>query len=297
MGAAACQDGRVARSSPLRRTLKWSAVAWDLLRRPAPGVVVLAYHRVGGRSGLEVDLPVGLFDEQLAWLTERHRVVSLSDALDALRGPTDRRGPPGAVDAGGGGGPVPSTVAVTFDDGTADFVTDALPVLVRHRVPATLYLATDFVDTRRSFPHGGAPLSWAAVAEAYSTGLVEVGSHTHTHRLLDRVGAAETAEELDRSCELIGDHLGRVPVDFAYPKAVAPGVEAAREVAARFRSAALAGTRANPVGATDPLRLARSPVQRSDGMAFFARKVAGGMEGEDRVRTLVNRRRYATAST
>ncbi len=274
----------MARSSSLRRALKWSSVGWDVVRRPLSGVVILAYHRVGARSDLEVDLPVELFDEQLAWLVAHHRVVPLGDALGLLAGDLE----PDRVHG---------TVAVTFDDGTMDFATDALPVLVRHRVPVTLYLATDFVEAGRSFPNGGTPLSWSALAEAHSTGLVEVGSHTHTHLLLDRVGAPEAAEELDRSCDLIGDHLGQAPLDFAYPKAVAPNTVAEREVAARFRSAALAGTRANPVGATDPLRLARSPVQRSDGMGFFARKVAGGMGGEDRLRELVNRRRYAAVST
>ena len=68
-------------------------------------------------------------------------------------------------------------------------------------------------------------------------------------------------------------------------------------VRARFRSAALAGTRPNPYGRTDPYRLARSPIQRADGMSWFRRKLDGGMALEDRLRTLANRRRYAGATT
>ena len=67
----------------------------------------------------------------------------------------------------------------------------------------------------------------------------------------------------------------------------------------RFRSAALAGTRANPYGNGRPIpyRLARSPIQVSDGMQFFERKVAGGMALEDSFRRAMNRVRYARAGT
>lgn len=70
-------------------------------------------------------------------------------------------------------------------------------------------------------------------------------------------------------------------------------------VAARLRRwlPPQAGTRANPYGRTDRQRLARSPVQTSDGMRWFERKLAGGMGLEDRMRQLRNRRRYAGACT
>ena len=276
----------VGRSSGAKRVgrgaLKRAAAAHDLVRRPQSGLVVLCYHRVGRRTTSRVDLPAGLFEEQMARLVAGRGVVGLDGALTALAGP-----PPSE----------PGAVAVTFDDGTADFVEEALPILVRHRVPATLYVATDFVERSRPFPGNGTPLSWAALADAVSTGLVTVGSHTHTHVLLDRLPAAAVDGELDRSITLIGERLGVESRHFAYPKALAGSPAADRAVRARFASAALAGTRANPYGGTDPYRLARSPVQVDDGLAFFDRKVLGGMRLEDDLRRLVNRRRLAGATT
>jgi peptidoglycan/xylan/chitin deacetylase (PgdA/CDA1 family) len=265
-----------------RRALKRAAEAHDLIRRPQRGVVVLCYHRVGRRSSARIDLPAWLFDEQMARLVAGPGVVDLAGALGALACPA----PSG-----------PDAVAVTFDDGTADFVEEALPILVRHRVPATLYVATDFVERGRPFPDEGFPLSWSGLAEAVSTGLVTVGSHTHNHALLDRLPADKIDEELDRSIDLIGERLGIECRHFAYPKALAGSPAADRAVCARFASAAVAGTRANPYGRTDPYRLARSPVQVEDGLAFFGRKVMGGMRMEDDLRRLVNRRRLAGAST
>jgi peptidoglycan/xylan/chitin deacetylase (PgdA/CDA1 family) len=246
-------------------------------------VVVLIYHRVSGGSGLELDLPLDLFEAQAAALAASGRVVPLGDALARLADPVAT------------GGPAP--VVLTFDDGTVDFVDRALPVLERHRLPVTLYAATSFIDEGRPFPGDGRPVSWQGLADACATGLVEVGSHTHGHRLLDRLPPVEVAGELDRSIELIGEHLGRPPLDFAYPKAVPGSPAADREVRRRFRSAALAGTRANPFGATDPHRLARSPIQRSDGMHWFERKVGGGMAIEDGLRRRLNRARHAGATT
>lgn len=262
--------------------VKSGAVAVDRVRPPQNGVVVLIYHRVGGGSGFQFDLPTPLFAEQMRLIAEQQRVATLADALIGL---TERRAaaePP---------------VVVTFDDGTADFHDTALPILQRYRIPATLYLATAFVEEARQFPRGGVPLSWGGLADAVSTGLIDVGSHTHTHALLDRLPERDIARELDQSVELIQDRLGLPARDFAYPKAVAGSATARTAVRQRFRSAALAGTSANIYGRTDPYALSRSPIQAADGMRWFERKLAGGMVMEDRLRSALNRRRYVGLRT
>lgn len=272
----------MARRSPRAaalRAVKVAAAVADRVAPPQRGIVVLVYHRVGARSGSEVDLDPGLFRDQMAHVADR--AVSLHDALARLdEPPTD--------------GPDP--VVVTFDDGTADVVDHALPALVDLGVPATLYVATSFVDRAGPGPFGGAPVSWAALAEAQASGVLAIGSHTHTHALLDRLPPAAAADDLDRSIGLVEEHLGTTPRDFAYPKAVAPSPAVAALVGARFRSAALAGTRANRYGRTDPQRLSRSPIQVADGMRWFRAKVEGGMALEDALRRRLNRSRYADAA-
>lgn len=264
------------------KALKTMAALGDRVRAPEAGVVVLIYHRVGGGSGTEIDMAPDLFDEQMAWLAASGRAASIDDALVRLARPAEA--------------PEVGPVVVTFDDGTADLADVALPILARHGVPATVYVATEFVDAQRPFPDDGTPLTWSAVREMVASGLVTIGSHTHTHALVDRLAPSEAADELDRSVELIGEHAG-VPADhFAYPKAVAPPGPVEAVVRDRFRSAALGGNRPNPYGRTDPHRLARSAIQVSDGMEWFARKAQGGMALEDTVRRTLNRVRYAGAS-
>lgn len=271
-------------SYALRRAVKATASAVDLVRRPRPGLVVLVYHRVGGGSGLEMDMPVALFEQQIEELATSGRVVTLGAAIDGLSS--------GSQASGGEG-----QIAVTFDDGARDFADVALPVLVRFRIPVTLYVATRFIEEGESLAHGSEPVSWQALSDACATGLVDVGSHTHTHRLLDRASLPEVVDDLDRSIDLIGARLGKAPLDFAYPKALGARGAREREVMVRFRSAALAGTRPNLIGATNVHRLARSPIQRSDGMRFFRAKVAGGLRLEDSLRVAANRLRYSGATT
>ncbi|MFM8303778.1 MAG: polysaccharide deacetylase family protein [Actinomycetota bacterium] len=275
--------GKVTRTAT-RTAVKTAAAAADVLRRPPAGLVVLIYHRVGRRTDTEVDLPRACFEDQIAWLAATLPVVSLDDGLAWVAGDDGAR-------------TREIRVAVTFDDGTADFVDEALPVLERFGVPATLYVATAFVEEQRAFPNDGVPLSWAALRAALDTGVVTVGSHTHTHALLDRLPDDAVADELDRSTGLIGDRLGVVASHFAYPKAVMGSAAADRAVRARFVSGALAGGRANRPGRTDAFRLARTPVQVSDGEAWFRRKAGGGLALEETLRSVANRRRYSNVTS
>lgn len=260
--------------------VKVAAAGADALRPAGPGLVILIYHRVGARTSSQIDLATERFEEQVVELADAHRLVTLDEGL--------RRLSTAEVDD--------HPVVLTFDDGTSDWVDEVLPVLVRHAAPATFYVATDFVERGIEFPGGGRPVSWAGLAEVVSSGVATIGSHTHSHALLDRADGATAATEVDRSVSLLGERLGVECTHFAYPKALLGSPDAEAVVRQSFRSASLAGSRANPVGA-DVHRLARTPIQVADGMRWFRRKADGGMRLEDAARSLLNRGRYAGAAT
>jgi peptidoglycan/xylan/chitin deacetylase (PgdA/CDA1 family) len=265
--------------------LRYAAASVDVILTPHDGVTILIYHRVGARTPTRVDLPVASFDAQMRELAEQRRVVTIDRALELLDDegpkPYDLRRP----------------IVITFDDGTADWTTDVLPVLDRYQLPATFYVATDFVERSVPFPDDGTPISWDGLRDLQSSGLATFGSHTHTHALLDRAEPDTVRLELDRSKALIEDRLGVACDHFAYPKAL-PGSEIAdAEVRKRFRSAVLAGTRPNRFGQSDAYCLARTPVTIDDTGTWFTRKAAGGLWLEDSARRKLNRRRYATATS
>jgi peptidoglycan/xylan/chitin deacetylase (PgdA/CDA1 family) len=226
------------------------------------GVVALIYHRVGRRTSSPVDLPLAGFRAQLDRIASSRRATDLEQACAWLRG----------ADVAGDS----SGVVLTFDDGTADWSEVVLPELVARQLPATFYVSTAFVESARSFPCEGRPVSWAGLADMVSTGLVTVGSHTHTHRVLADASATETLEEIDRSVGLIEDRLGVPCRHFAYPKAILGSAAAEVVVRRRFASAALAGNRTNRCGAADLHRLGRHGLTVDDDMAAFERKLIGG---------------------
>lgn len=229
--------------------------------RRATGLTALIYHRVGGGTADERDLPAAVFAEQLDAL-RGSRVVALDDALDAL-------------DAGDDA----PRVVLTFDDGFADVHDTALPLLVDRGLPFTLYLATAYVGGRMHWEGStasapGPALRWGQIAELVSTGLCTLANHTHTHVPPERL----TTQELDRCTAALQDRLGITPRHFAYPWGVAvPDLEGA--LRARFRSAATGRVGRNHPG-TDPLRLRRVPVRQTDPLSFFAAKLTGGLEAE-----------------
>lgn len=262
--------------------IKAAAASADRARPPRSGVTVLIYHRVGRRAQVEMDLDAHIFERQISELAEGGRVVDIDQGLALLDGSLPE--------------PAYNPVVITFDDGTSDFAEIAVPILVKYRVPALLYVSTEFLDSRREFPYAGTPLTWNAARESIATGLITLGSHTHTHALLDRVDASTARDELDRSIERLGEETGLAPKHFAYPKALLGTPAAAELVRKRFVSASLSGTKRNVFLETDPYRLARSPIQARDGMHWFRRKVDGGLRLEDDLRARLNRLRYRGAS-
>jgi peptidoglycan/xylan/chitin deacetylase (PgdA/CDA1 family) len=118
-----------------------------------------------------------------------------------------------------GGSALPTRpVLITFDDGFADFASNALPALVARKLPSTLYVTTGALADRAYecvLPQA------AMLRSADLTGLeaagVEIGAHSHTHRQLDLLPAREVAAELSRSGDLLAQILGHPVRSFAYP--------------------------------------------------------------------------------
>ena len=94
---------------------------------------ILLYHRVNqDNDPLFPAVSVEAFDAQMKYLASNFRVRSLTEILgDIKRGVELEEG----------------TLAITFDDGYRDNYLFAHPVLTKHNLPATLFVAAGFIGT------------------------------------------------------------------------------------------------------------------------------------------------------
>lgn len=269
---------------PLLRAVKLAVVPYGaVLRERRPGLIILIYHRVGAGTESEIDLTAEMFERQMAYLRDRYALVS----LDAL---TD-----GSLMAG----PLRSDlVAVTFDDGCREIYEHAFPILTKHKIPATVFVVTHYMESQRPFDFGGyarsdqrpRPLNWGQVREMVASGLITVGAHSHSHENLTRLAASAVREDVERCRGLIEERLGSSPRHFAYPWGVM-NAEVKQIVGESFATAVRGGCAKNPYADIDMLSLWRRPVQQSDGFQLFRLKVRSYLDGEEYFRTLAVRHR------
>ena len=171
-------------------------------------------------------------------------------------------------------------VVVTFDDGFGDFYRNAMPILLEHRIPATLFMVSGGVGGRNdwqsdAFSHREllSPEQLAAVRDAGFC----IGSHTRSHPRLPLLAEDPAAlrQELEGSKRDLEDRLGTPVRHFAYPYGqFTPQIRDA-VAQAGYHSACSVQPGFNQPG-TDPFALRRIDVFGTDSLWQFRLKLRFG---------------------
>jgi peptidoglycan/xylan/chitin deacetylase (PgdA/CDA1 family) len=167
-------------------------------------------------------------------------------------------------------------IAITFDDGYANFHREALPLLDRFGMPATLFVVTGWLRDAGAHAAGRPPdemLAWSQVIEAAAAG-VEIGGHSHSHPQLDQLGHEAVRREIRTSRALLEDRLGRMITSFAYPYGYSSAYVRAQVAAAGYRAACAV---ANEIADArrSPYALPRLTIRRTTSPEQFERIVSG----------------------
>ncbi|MBP6726000.1 MAG: polysaccharide deacetylase family protein [Thauera sp.] len=182
------------------------------------------------------------------------------------------------------------SVALTFDDGYADNLHNALPLLEKYNARATIYMVVDRHErdwsTAKKAHHNTGELarepklSDEELQRLVASGRIEIGSHTLTHINLATTAADDKRRELAESCRLLQAQTGQAVTSFAYPF----GIYANEDVAlAREAGYTTAVTTIDGIDARtprpDPLQLKRIKVSGKDNMLAFVMRMRGGKRG------------------
>jgi len=160
--------------------------------------VILTYHSLDDSESV-ISIPPALFRRQMEFLAASGiPVVPLDQALHR-----------------------PGSIAITFDDGFCNLLDHAVPVLERLRLPATIFVVSEYCGRNNNWPSQphGVPdlplLSWDKLSALPP--LISLGAHTMTHPDLRRLSAEECERELCECQGQIEQHLGRPVRCLAYP--------------------------------------------------------------------------------
>lgn len=208
----------------IKRCAGWAAVAsqpWAG-RSSSPSACILMYHRIApidfvDRRLDDWNVPPDTLERQIAALVDFADLVPLSEVRERLIQPSP---------------PAKPLVALTFDDGYANFAAFALPVLQHYNVPATVFPVTAALGLRGPHRFDGwsqvhadrlptevyRPMNWDELDACVATGLVTVGSHSHQHLKGMECTYEQLFSEAEQSRSSLRQRLGRAHGSiYAYP--------------------------------------------------------------------------------
>ena len=238
---------------------------------------ILMYHRIApitaGAAAPTWNVTPERFRSQIAGLLKRgYEPWPLRSVLECRRD----------------GWPIPrNAFVVTFDDGYANVYHHAWPVLKEFRVPATVFLATACLDSKAPFAcddwqeagsrrvpaESWRPLSTGQCVEMFEEGLIDLGTHSHTH--VDFRGRSDRLfRELQTSLAILRSRFGLADVAFAFPFGITGKcLTRAARMAGVLCGLTVQGKLVTP--SSDPLGWGRFEAEATDSAATLAAKLDG----------------------
>lgn len=194
------------------------------MKQKNTGIPVLMYHHVNPEGDF-INVKPRLFEAQIKYLKESgYTPLDSTELLEILSGARITPEKP---------------IVITFDDGWLNNWTFAFPVLEKFGLKAVIFVVTSLIhdDGRRmrsdEGPVNGLPLhrdcqrmieagsarevmlSWKEIREMEASGLIDIQSHTHTHKRWDKLYPDKKermvvlSEELKTSKEIIEHKLSK----------------------------------------------------------------------------------------
>lgn len=159
---------------------------------------ILMYHSIDYTQDKKNKMVVSpeVFEAQMKFLRDRHyNVIPLEKAVGYI---SQKKRPPA------------KTLAITIDDGYEDNFKYAYPIFKKYNIPATIFVITGLVG-KEGF------MDWGQIKELDGSGLVDIESHTKSHKMLTYLDDAAVEEELFDAKRTLEKILGKEVRFLCYP--------------------------------------------------------------------------------
>lgn len=159
---------------------------------------IYVYHRINEDQYSHMSLKAAQFSAQIDEITlNNYDVISLTELVLAFE---NKETLP------------PKTIALTFDGGYRSFLNYALPLLQRHKLPFTLFIPTDAIDSNNP-----QYISWADVKRIAKLDYATIGLMPAKYTRLYDEDENEIRRQINKAIDRFRSELGQEPAFFAYP--------------------------------------------------------------------------------
>lgn len=155
--------------------------------------VVLYYHSVPTKFARA-------FEKQMRIAASRFAIIDLTEIGELL--------------------PDGNSIAITFDDALASFAENAVPALVRQKIPAMVFVVTEALGQKPSWGEGYYSPEERVMSQDQLRslpGIISIGSHTLTHPNLTHLSQEAAAREILLSRKQLEDLAHRPVQFFSFP--------------------------------------------------------------------------------
>lgn len=220
------------------------------------GFRILLYHAVGSRLTQDpygISIRPELFERHMAVLTE-----SQETSIVDLHGRQASNSP--------------LRVTATFDDGYKDTLNVAAPILLKYKIPFTVFVTSSYVQSKS--PLYLTPAELRGLADLSG---VTIGSHGATHIPLAECADATLWQEVNGSRRYLEDVLGKSVTAISYPHG---SVNLRVRDAVRHAGYTLGVCSRVDINGDnrDPLLLCRTEIVSGDSERVFRQKLRGAWD-------------------
>jgi peptidoglycan/xylan/chitin deacetylase (PgdA/CDA1 family) len=229
---------------------------------------VLMYHKISFDNKNKLTVLANEFESQLDYLEQNnYTTIHTSQLINFIENKT----------------PLPSKpILITFDDGYKNNVEIACPILKKHKMKATLFLATNFIGKESSWDKEADPILSIKELKRIDSNTIELALHSHSHHNMQKESLEDIMIDFIRNINFFKSNKLNFSPAFAYPYGSRPKnrvlLKNTKDLMSKLgiKLAFRIGNRINKIPFKDIFEINRIEISGFDSIKTFEKKLKYG---------------------